>query len=164
MKSGRHGFTMVELLIALAITSILLVAVTVAFNASIINFCENEDIFKTVNSARQALSRIINQLRTAQAVEPNSPANQCKLITANGDDITYQYDSAENKVYLVTNDDTSDSDYVLCNNVAAMTFNKQTVTEDSVTFVKSVQVSITVQSGNTEKTLCSAVAIRKNLD
>ena len=43
------GFAIVELLLALAITGVLLVAVAVAFNASIINYQENEDIFKILN-------------------------------------------------------------------------------------------------------------------
>ena len=50
----KRGFTIVELLLALAVTSILLAAVAVAFNASVINYRENEDIFTAVNSARHA--------------------------------------------------------------------------------------------------------------
>ena len=98
-----NGFTVIELLIALAITAMLLGAVAVAFNASIINYQENEDIFKTVNSARQALFRITTQLRTAEAVDPNSPANECALITSGGDNITYRYDGSDSRLYLDMN-------------------------------------------------------------
>ena len=166
MKRVRNinGFGIVELLIALAITALLLAAVAVAFNASIINYCENEDIFKAVNSARQALYRITTQLRTATAVDPNFLVNECTFITAGGEDITYRYDSGDNKLYLITNYDLSDSDYVLCDNVLAMTFNKNTRTIDSVTFVASVQISMTVVSGNTERTVSGAVVIRRNLN
>ena len=111
------GFTIAELLIALAITGLLLAAVAVAFNASIINYRENEDIFKTINKARQVLFRMTTQLRTANAVDPNSPDNECSLITAGGDDITYRYNNGDSKLYLITNDDLFDSDYVLCENV-----------------------------------------------
>jgi prepilin-type N-terminal cleavage/methylation domain-containing protein len=111
-KSDR-AFTIVEMLLALAITALLLAAVTTAFNASLTNYQQNEDIFKTINKARQALFRITTQLRTASAVEPNAPANECSLITADSNDITYRYDGADNKLYLVTNDDLFDSDYVL---------------------------------------------------
>lgn len=159
----EYGFTIVEMLLALAITGILLAAVAVAFNASIINYRENEDIFKTINSARQALFRITTQLRTANAVDPNSPDNECTLITATGEDITYRYNNADNKLYLITNDNLSDPDYLLCDDVAAMTFTRATATEDAVTYVKSVQISITVASDNTERTVSAAVVIRKNL-
>jgi hypothetical protein len=154
------------LLLALAIAGMLLAAVAVAFNASAINYSQNEDIFKATNSARQAMFRMISQLRTADAVDPdpNSPANECALITPGGDDLTYRYDSDDSKLYLITNDDLSDSDYVLCNNVTAMTFTKDTVVEDMQTKVRSVQISITVASGNVQQTFSAAAVVRRNLN
>ena len=165
MQNTRYnaGFTVVELLIALAIAAMLLAAVAVAFNASIINFRENEEIFRTVNSTRQALFRITTQLRTADAVDPNAPANECNLITADGADITYRYDAGDGKLYLVTNDDPSDQDYVLCDNVTAMTFAKDAVVEDEQIKVKKVQISMTVASGNLQRTVSTAAVIRRNL-
>ena len=158
------GFTIVELLIALAITAILLAAVAVAFNASVTNYQENEKVFRVINNARQALSRITSQLRTANAVDPNSPGNECALITAQGDDITYRYDSGDNTLYLITNDDLTDSNYVLCDNVGAMTFSANTANDGGTLYVKSIQISITVSSGDLEQTFAAAVVVRKNLD
>ena len=165
MQNTRHkaGFTVAELLIALAIAAMLLAAVAVAFNASIINFRENEDIFRTVNSTRQALYRITTQLRTADAVDPNAPANECNLITADGEDLTYRYDSGDGKLYLVTNDDLSDPDYVVCDNVTAMTFAKDAVLEDEQIKVKKVQISMTVASGHLQRTVSTAAVVRRNL-
>ena len=160
----KYGFTIVEVLLSLAVMAILLVAIATAFNASVINYRVNEDIFRSMNSARQAMFRITNQLRTAKAVDPNSPANECTLITSDNNDVTYRYDSSDDKLYFVTNDDLTDSDYVLCDNVSAMTFTKITETEDSVTYVKNVQISLTVESGDVEHKVCAAVVIRKNLD
>ena len=156
-------FTVVELLVALAITGLLLAAVAVAFNASAMNYRENEDIFKTINNARQALFRITTQIRTANGVDPNSPVNECTMITAGGEDITYRFDSSDNKLYLITNGDLSDSDYVLCDNVTAMTFTKDIVTEDSLTYVENVQISMTVESGDLQRTVSAAAVVRKNL-
>jgi len=138
-KKSSAGFTIAELLISLTIMALVLAAVAAAFNASVVNYRDNEDIFKTINRARQALTRITNQLRTADAVDPNAPSNQCSLITAASDDITYRYDNSDNKLYV----DFNSNSYVLCDNVTAMTFMKDTATEDSVTYVKSVQVSMT---------------------
>ena len=161
---NRRALTLAEMLIALAITAILLVAVAVAFNASVISYRENENAFKAVNSARQALFRITTQLRTAVAVDPNAASNECSLITADGnDDITYRYNSADNRLYLITNDNPSDRDYVLCDNVTAMTFTKNTFVRDAVVYVKSVQMSMTVQSGSLQKTLVAAAVVRRNL-
>ncbi|MFC1604174.1 type II secretion system protein J [Planctomycetota bacterium] len=164
MKNVKYktGFTIAELLIALAISAMLLVAVAVAFNASAVNYQENEDIFRTINNARQALFRITSQLRTAYAVDPAAPNNECSFITAADENITYEFRNAENKLYLITNVDSNE--YVLCDNVTAMTFTKTTVVEDTVTKVQSVQISMTVVSGNVQKTISAAAAIRRNLN
>jgi prepilin-type N-terminal cleavage/methylation domain-containing protein len=158
------AFTLVELLIALAITAMLLAAVAVAFNASVINYTENEKIYKAINGARQALFRITSQLRTATAVDPNAAANECTLITADGEDMTYRYDSTAKTLYLVTNGDLTDPDYKLCENVKTVTFTKDIVVEGAVTKVRSVQIAMTVTAGGTEDRLSAAAVIRRNLD
>jgi len=73
-----------------------------------------------MNSARQALTRMTNQLRTASSVQPVvSPSNQCSFFTGDtpAQDLTYEFRSADNKLYLITNSD--GSEYVLCDNVTA---------------------------------------------
>ncbi len=160
----KAGFSIAELLIALAIAGMLLAAVSVAINASAKNYQENEDIFKAINGARQALFRITSQLRTANAVDPNAPSNECTMITAAGENITYRYVSGDGKLYLITNDDLTDSDYVLCDNVTAMNCTKTTETVDAIIVVKYVQISLTVASDNIKKTISAAATIRKNLN
>jgi len=160
----KTGFTIAEMLLALAIAGILLAAVAAAFNASAINFRENEEIFRVVNSARQALFRMTSQIRTADAVDPNAPANECSFITAAGEDLTYRYNSGDEKLYLITNDDLSDPDYVLCDNVSAFTCTKSSVVEDMVTKVKSVQISMTVGFGDLQRTVSTAAVVRRNLN
>jgi prepilin-type N-terminal cleavage/methylation domain-containing protein len=166
----RTGFTLVELLLALAITAILLTAVALAFNASVINYRENEDIFKAINNARQSLFRITSQLRTATLVDDTAPANECSMRTAatmshpSGENITYRYDNTARVLYLITNDDLTDDDYVLCSNVNSVTFTKDVFVEDAVTKVKSVQIAISVASDGVEKKLAAAAVVRRNLD
>ena len=155
------GFTTVELLIALAITAALLTAVAVAFNASVRNYTENEDIYKTVHTAQQALFRMTSQIRTGQSFDTAAPNNECSFFTTDGRDITYRFKSADNKLYLITNDDLLDDDYVLCTNVTSMNFIK-TLT-DEATDCKSVQISMTVESGNVQRKVSAAAVIRRNL-
>jgi prepilin-type N-terminal cleavage/methylation domain-containing protein len=155
----ERAFTIAEVLIVLAITGILLAAVAVAFNASIINYRQNEQMFKTINNARQALCRITSQLRTGDSVDPNAPSNECRFFAADGNDITYQYrDADDNKLYVITNG----HEYVLCENVNSMSFTR-TLTADGLD-CKSVQMSMTVQSGEMQRTLSAAAVIRRNLD
>ncbi len=158
------GFTIVELLIALTLMGMLISAVALAFDASTVSYRENEDIINVVNVARQTLIRITTQLRTASAVSTTDPANTCTFITADGQDITYSYDAGAQKLYLITNDDATDADYVLCDNVTAMTFDKAIEADDTgQDYVESVQISITLSSGNVTRSLSTAVAIRRNL-
>ena len=171
---SNSGFTIPELLLVLTITAMLLAAVTVAFNASITNYRENEDIFKTVNKARQALSRITTQIRTAGYDHPSfgllcvpydSLTNQCELWTPEGVHITYEYRDASDATYpntLLLVDNDTGTPYVLCDNVTAMSFIK-TPTDDGLD-CKSVQISITVASGDIERTLSSAAVVRKVLE
>ena len=156
----KTGFTVAEMLVVLVITSLLLTAVAVAFHASIVNYRENEHIFKTINNARQALTRMTSQLRTGYFVDPNAPNNECSFFTADGSDITYQYRDTDDKLYLITNSD--GQEYVLCEDVTAMTFAK--LLTDDGSDCKSIQISMTVQSGSMQRTVSAAAVVRKNLD
>ena len=161
----KTGFTIAELLIALAISAMLLVAVAVAFNASAMNYQENEDIFKTINAARQALLRMTSQLRTAETVDLAAPGNQCNFWTggAMSENLTYEFRDASDATYpntllLITN--INGNAYVLCDKVTAATFTK--ATSDGIT-CESVQISMTVAHDNVQRTVSAAAVIRRNL-
>jgi prepilin-type N-terminal cleavage/methylation domain-containing protein len=153
------GFTLAELLVVLAVVGILLTAVAVAFNASLTNYRQNEAVFESINKARQALFRITTQVRTGLVDPSVTGEDRCKLLCADGSEVTYRYDSADKKLYLY--DHHTDTDYVLCSNITAMTFIK-TPTDDGAD-VKSVQISITVASGDIERTVSAAAVVRRNL-
>lgn len=167
----KSGFTIAELLISIAIAAMLLTAVAVAFNASATNYRENEEIFRTINAGRQALMRMTRQLRTAGyefppwlAVDPAVPAYQCHFWTSAGEELTYEFRNSSDPLYpntllLITNSD--GQVYVLCENVTAMSFTK-TLTDDSE--CKSVQISMTVASGDAQRTLSAAAVVRRNLN
>ena len=157
---SSNGFTIAEVLITLAIMGLLLTAVAFAFNASIMNYRQNEDIFKSINAARQALHRITTQLRTAEAVDPNTPNNVCSFILADRSTfIAYRYEPSESKLYL----DSGGNAYLMCENVTAMTFTKNTATGEHGVYVENVQMSMTVCNGNISHTISAAVVIRRNL-
>jgi prepilin-type N-terminal cleavage/methylation domain-containing protein len=161
-KNKRCGFTIAEMLVALAVTGILLTAVAVAFNASAINYNENRDMFNAINMGRQAMMRMTSQLRTATAVElPTNEANtRCSLVTAENTNIRFCFHNAAKTVYLhplVSGNPTAS--YPLCQNVSAMTFSRTVVSG----VVKSVQISMTINVDNTSQTITSAVVLRKTL-
>lgn len=153
----QRGFTLVECLIGLAISAMLLAAIAVAFNASLISYGENENMFRAINSARQAMARMTSQIRTGHTFDLGAAANQCSFFTAADVDTTYEYRIADQKLYLIQNG----TDYVLCDNVTAASFAK-TLNNAGDDF-KSVQISLTVQSGNISRTLSGAAVVRRNL-
>jgi len=155
----RPGFTVVECLIGLAISAMLLAAVAAAFSASLTNYSENERMFRSMNNARQALSRMTSQLRTGYAVDTSAPSTQCSFRTSSNQDITYEYRSADKKLYLRTN--STGQEYVLCDNVVVASFTK-TLTDTGMD-CKSVQISLTVGDSSSQRTLSAAAVIRRNL-
>lgn len=158
-KNKKYGFTIAEMLVALAVMGILLTAVAVAFNASATNYNENQDMFNATNAGRQAMMRMTTQLRTASAVAPTEANTQCSLVTADNQSVRFRYDSTAHVLYLSYLDAGSNitSSYALCRNVTEMTFNRTVVSG----VVKSVQMSMTVTVGNNSQTIASAVVLRK---
>ena len=150
------------MLMALMIAAMLLTALAAAFNASMVNYKTNEDAFKVMNTARQALNRITTELRTANAVAVSEPASQCSIITDDNRDVTYKFDNTDNTLYLVTNDTTSDDDYTLATGVTAMTFTRATDPSDSGV-IRNVQISMTVSDDYFTKTIATAAVLRKNI-
>jgi prepilin-type N-terminal cleavage/methylation domain-containing protein len=154
-----RGFTIAECLIGLAISAILLAAVAAAFSASLNNYRENERMYETINSARQALTRMTSQLRTGHAVQTIEPNTQCSFRTAANEDITYLFRSADRKLYLRMN--ATGREYVLCSNVTNATFGR-TLTDGALD-CKSVQIALTVENGGLQRTLSAAAVLRQNL-
>lgn len=167
------AFTLVECLIGLAISAMLLAAIAVAFDASLVSYTENEDMFHAINDARQAMTRMTAQIRTAGYLpDPNSEllsiqytagtVHNCELWTPQGDRIRYEFQSPDPNLYLVKISNTTEEKYVLCNNVvnAEFTMTPAATPNDC----KSVQIKLTVQCGDVTRTLSGAAVIRRNLD
>jgi prepilin-type N-terminal cleavage/methylation domain-containing protein len=160
------GFTVVECLIGLVISAMLMTALAVAFDASIINYCENEEMFESINHARQALARMTSEIRTADGVSATAPSNQCILLSGTDPNqlITYDYRDASdpndpNTLMLITNGNA----YTLCDDVTAATFTK-TPTDSDPNDSKSVLISMTVRCGSSERTLSAAAVVRRDLE
>lgn len=165
-----RGFTLVECLISLAITAMLLAAVATAFNASVISYGENEDMFWTINNARQAMARMTSEFRTAGWVDPNgvvfgvphltSPGPSCTLYKIDGTIMRFEYRNTDNRLYLVMGNTTTSPAYVLCEGVTGATF---TTSSKNGVDATGVQISLTVRSGDAGRTLSGAAVIRRSL-
>lgn len=168
-KKNKTGFTVVELLIALTIMAVLMTAVGFAFDASVKNFHANEGIYKTTNTARQALLRITNDIRTAYdagAVPTNDPDESYLTLYENADlDVRciYHFNSTEQALYMDIVDDGKDP-FLLCKNVTTMTF-KRSPSHADADKIGSVRIIMTLTDdrGEVSQTLAAASVIRKNL-
>jgi Tfp pilus assembly protein PilW len=89
--SFRHGFGLVEALLALAITSVLLVAVGAAFQSGFKNYKQNQNLVDSQNGARLLMHRIMTQARQSTFLN----------VTADGLTIAIET-SADNFQYLYT--------------------------------------------------------------
>ncbi|MBE0535665.1 MAG: prepilin-type N-terminal cleavage/methylation domain-containing protein [Phycisphaerae bacterium] len=162
------GFTLVEIMIAMVLLAILMAAVGAAVHASMMNFRENDEMFKAISTGRQALMRITTDLRTCSATLSSDPAGRC-TIDLDGDpdddeavagwDIAYQLDDATNTLNLIIDPDGAAESHVLCRNVTALTFTRVPATGKA----RNVRVSMTVTVGNHAQTVSSAAVIRRNL-
>ncbi|MDH4202360.1 MAG: prepilin-type N-terminal cleavage/methylation domain-containing protein [Phycisphaerae bacterium] len=175
VRKKQSGFTLVEVMLSLVILAVLMTAVAFAFDASVTNYQANKGIYETVNRARQALLRITNDLRSAQAVAligGGDPDNsQVSLITNTNADITYRYDASSSTLYY--DDNTSGNSYVLCNHVTGATFNRTEHEIDrdngaggveTITAIRDVRIvlALTDDTGEVSYTLPAATLVRKN--
>jgi len=65
----QHAFTLVELLLGLALTAMLLAAVAVALHASLESYGENEKSAALTQTARSILARMMGEVRTAADID-----------------------------------------------------------------------------------------------
>jgi len=97
-RGGRGGFTIVELLIALLLMTMLLTSIAVAMRASLDSYEQNRNA-AAVNQASRALAmRLQREIRQAEAVDYTA-GNTRAVITPPPDasglqEIVYDYDSS----------------------------------------------------------------------
>lgn len=170
LPKKQKAFTLVELLMSLMILGFLMAAVAVAFDASITNYQVNEGIYRAVNTGRQTLLRITNDVRTAQSVKIFGPGgdtslSNLSLTTANGEEIRYRFDLPTKTLYL-DNITSGSSGNILCKNVTAMIFNRTVVSGSSPAAIRNVRIVMTLEDDtNTSisQTLAAAAVVRRNL-
>lgn len=156
-KVKKHtGFTFIELLIALVVGALLMTAIATVFDASAKNYTTNESLFKATNMARQALTRMTSQIRTASSVVADGNTADCQLTTfePNAITITYLYDSSNGELILRNSTD----DYTLCKDISSLEFEKN---ENPV---KSVLINIEVTVSGQSKKLSAAAVVRRSID
>ncbi|MCG3181596.1 MAG: hypothetical protein BIFFINMI_03994 [Phycisphaerae bacterium] len=87
-RARRTGVSLIELLIALAITAVLLMAVSIAFDGSFSSYTENQELADATQAARVLSYRIMNQARRSSYLNVSDSGNRIEVETP---DENYQY-------------------------------------------------------------------------
>ena len=98
-RVARRGLSLVEVLIALAITATLLTAVSAAYVASAQAIEVNDQFFRASQAARVSVMRISSELRKCRSGTLYG-SDTLEIITASGEKHTYAHDAANKKLTL----------------------------------------------------------------
>lgn len=171
-KKHQKAFTLVELLLSLAIFGMLMAAVAVAFDASIKNYQDNQGIYRTVNAARQTLLRLTNDVRTANnvAIESDEDNDYLSLTTPDIPPVsmTYRFHRPSGNLYL----NTGDSEYLMLGIVNDNKQQNRVIVDDlKITpghvngEIRNVRIVMTVTDPDSgvSQTLAAAAVVRRNL-
>lgn len=167
-KNGKTGFTLVEVLIALAIMAGLMTSVAAVVHASFVNYNENDTLAAVTQNARTILHRMMRDIRTAEAV--NAWFNRVTIIPpADGSglqQIEYEFDEECALNYRRTvNGHTTDHVLMDRDSEVRLTFlgiQVETETVDEVTYTKTVTVMMNFRSKNQNFTMTASASPRRN--
>ena len=168
IQKSRRGLSLAEVMISLAISAMLLTAVAAAFTASSDAIEQNDTFFRASQAARVSMTQILTEIRRANAVQappplgPQTGLKTLSMMTHDGKDRTYSYDTAAQKLKLITNDVLTDPDYTLASNCTSTTFDFDTFTDaGGIRHVSRVAVTIVVKVDKNTIRLTGSAAPRR---
>jgi prepilin-type N-terminal cleavage/methylation domain-containing protein len=162
IKKSRRGLSLAEVMISLAISAMLLTAVAAAFSASSDAIEINDQFFRASQAARVSMTQILTEIRRANAVQVPANNKSLSMLTHDGKDRTYSFDSAAQKLKMITNDVLTDPDYTLANNCTLATFDVDKYQDSGLIWhVNRVSVTIIVKVDKNTIRLTGSAAPRK---
>lgn len=167
---GVRGLGLAELLVSLAITASLLVAVSAAFSASSAAVQQNDQFSRATQAARVTLGQVVGEIRRADSVLVTGTTRvdvirPAPSRSANEVSRTFRYDAAAKRVLLKVNyaGGLSSVEHPLADNVTAACFGPAETGTDSQgrAAVVRVPVTLTVTLGDNEVSLSGAASPRR---
>jgi prepilin-type N-terminal cleavage/methylation domain-containing protein len=152
----RRGFTLVEVLIAIAVTSILMVGLASAVDAFASAMRANDAIAVRSNAARAAMDRMLSETRTC--AEPIVGATSLELKPENFDEKrTYAFNATTKQLTMTVQQnivDVPNPVVVVARDVSSATFR---------TDGKSVSITLVIGTGANAVTLSGSATPRRFL-
>lgn len=151
-RYNRSGLGLIELLISLAMSASLLVAIAMAYTSSAQVIQDNDKYYRVCQSARIFVNRVTTEVRRCQTVDATD--NQLDLTTFDAQDRSYRFDEPTNSILMTRTESGVTTTATLVRNVdtARFTFNG-----------KSVSIVVTVRVGNTHILMSGSAAPRREL-
>lgn len=165
-RNAQRGFTLAEMMVGMALSAMLMLAVLSAYIFLGRNLTRLIQYHSLESKSRQALAYITNDVKLATAVA-STPTGSSLTLTLPSGNVTYTYDSANKRLtrtfgsnptqVLLADVGTGSSRKINC---TALNFDYYTTTggdptdqNSSSTYVplsiKQIQVSFTIEAGNT---------------
>lgn len=166
--SRKSGFTIVEMLIALAVTAVLLASVAAAVYAGLLSHKDNTHISDLIQAARVILDRITADVRTASAVD-SGPQRLTIIPPANPAGLTeVEYELTGGALCYRRTVNGAQTEHLLAGDdgglsVEAFTVGRQTAQDaEGVWYTTSVQVELTLQAGANRVSVTACACPRRN--
>jgi prepilin-type N-terminal cleavage/methylation domain-containing protein len=171
---ARRGLSMIEAMIAMSISSMLLVAVSGAFTASSNAVETNDQFFRASQTARVVLHQMLGEIRRADLVNCDPLDTTYFDVIRPAEDMTlgevyrrYKYDDKTRRLTLTIYKpgDVVSANYVLANNVDAAAFGppQKGDNANNTLVVQRLPVTVTVKVGNNYIALNGAAGPRRAL-
>ncbi len=170
------GLGLAELMISLAICSMLLTAVAMAFHTTTHAVEVNDRFFRASQTARVAMTQMTSAVRTSDACQVGTPAQQSQnlirnatnldIITSDGRLISYVFNPDTRTLSLVRQDeDGTETTHVLARDIASATFDGVIEQHPDTGIRRLVKVSIrlVVEVENQSLLLNSSTMPRREL-
>lgn len=170
-RAGRAGMSLVEVMISLAISSTLLIAVSAAFQTSANTVDNNDAYFRCSQAARVTMVQMLTEMRRADSVQVD-PANKYVQVIRPTDELSpneiyrqFTYDATNKRITLQIfySGNTSSPVYEMTSNVTSASFGPPaTITgPNNSQIVIRVPVTITCTTRGNTVTLSGAAAPRR---
>ena len=168
-RNRKAGFTLAEILIALAILAGLLTSVAAVVHASMLNYKENYTLTAITQNARSILHRMMREIRTAEAV--TTGFSKVTIIPPDDgsgiQEIEYEFDDDRVFSYRQTIGGHTTSHVLIDNNteevrLTYLVVQSETETVDGITYTKTVTVTLKIRSDNQDITIRASASPRRN--
>ena len=170
---NHRGLSLVEIMISLAITSMLLTAIAAAFQSSSQVIENNDRFFRATQSGRVAINQITTEVRRSDAIDDaNISATLLPILRpaetrpANEAMRYYKYDATNKRIviYFKYTNGTLSPEFPIAEAVQGNPFSWDMGTDaNNAVCVARVSVAIEVKVGSSDIRLSGSAAPRRNL-